>query len=154
VRLAKFIVATGLLIAVVVGCNGASSARGPGSTATHAVGERTATPSVIPTVPPSEDGSEITVGLDKNGQSIQLRVGQTFLLALGADLNWAVAVTDQTVVSRVPNITVVRGAQGVYRALRTGSTNLTGIGDPPCRSVAPPCAAPSLLFSLSISVIE
>jgi hypothetical protein len=43
-----------------------------------------------------------------------------------------VKIDDQSVVARVPNIMVVRGAQGVYRALKPGSTTLSATGTAIC----------------------
>jgi hypothetical protein len=52
----------------------------------------------------------------------------------------------------VVNITVVRGAQGVYEAHQTGGTTLTATGDPVCRQSQPPCAIPSRLFEIQVTV--
>ena len=51
---------------------------------------------------------EIT--LDSSGQPLQLRIGQRFLVKLGNDYNWSVSVDNESIVSRVINITVVNGA--------------------------------------------
>ncbi len=72
------------------------------------------------------------VTLADNGTSITLKVGQTFLLDLGAQYNWEVSVIDPSIVSRVVGITVIRGAQGVYRALAPGTTTLVATGTPAC----------------------
>jgi hypothetical protein len=98
------------------------------------------------------DTSSQAVTLDNNGGTIDLKVGEQFLLKLGEDYNWAVTIADPTVVSRVVNITVVRGAQGVYEAHQPGSTQLTATGDPVCRQSQPPCTAPSRLFQIQIIV--
>jgi len=110
-----------------------------------------ASPTVSATATPAISGTP-DVTLADNGQSIQLRVGKTFLLKLGSNFNWTVTIVDQAIVSRVRNVTVIRGAQGLYRALHPGSTTLTATGDPPCRSATPACAAPSLFFHLAIAV--
>jgi carboxyl-terminal processing protease len=100
---------------------------------------------------PPETSSR-TVTLDNDGGTIDLKVGEQFLLKLGEDYNWTITVADPSVVSRVVNITVVRGAQGVYEAHQPGSTRLTATGDPVCRRSQPPCAAPSRLFQMQIIV--
>jgi hypothetical protein len=74
------------------------------------------------------------------------------LLKLGEQYDWAVAISDQNVVSRVKNIAVVRGAQGVYDALRAGTVTLTATGDPACRQSQPPCMMPSRVFMVTIVV--
>jgi len=99
---------------------------------------------------PSPDHSQVT--LADNGTSITLHVGDTFLLNLGEDYNWNINVADQTVISRVKNIAVIRGAQGVYQALKAGTTTLMAGGDPACRQSNPPCMRPSIAFELTVSV--
>ncbi len=73
-----------------------------------------------------------TITLDDDGKTITLQVGQAFLLDLGDGFNWTVTVDDPSIVSRVPNITVVKGAQGVYRAQQAGSTTLYASGPIAC----------------------
>jgi len=96
--------------------------------------------------------SSQTVTLDNDGGTINLTVGEQFLLKLGEEYNWSVTIADQSIVSRVVGITVVRGAQGVYEARQAGSTQLTATGDPVCRQSQPPCAAPSRQFQIQIIV--
>ena len=81
-----------------------------------------------------------------------LKIGQRFLLNLGSEYDWTVEVADQSIVSRVVNVTVIRGAQGLYEAKRPGQTTLTAVGDPPCRKAQPPCGAPSRMFQVQILV--
>ena len=97
-------------------------------------------------------GGPTVVTLNDRGKTIQLAVGQSFLLKLGETFDWTVNISDQTVISRVRNIMVVRGAQGVYDALKAGTVMLAATGDPPCRQSHPACAAPSLLFEVTIVV--
>jgi len=92
------------------------------------------------------------VTLADDGQTITLQVNETFLLELGEGFDWNITIDDQSIVSRVPNILVVRGAQGIYRAHKEGSSTLTAIGDPVCRKASPPCAAPSREFRVNIVV--
>ncbi|HEY7907242.1 MAG TPA: hypothetical protein VIC60_00150 [Thermomicrobiales bacterium] len=93
-----------------------------------------------------------TVTLADDGQVVTLAHGTSFLLALGSDNDWKVQVGDETVVSRVPNISVITGAQGVYAAKQPGQTTLTASGDPVCRTAQPPCGAPSRAFRVQIVV--
>jgi len=92
------------------------------------------------------------VTLADDVQTITLQVNETFLLQLGEGYDWNITIADQSIVSRVPNILVVRGAQGIYRAHKEGSSTLTAIGDPVCREVSPPCAAPSREFRIDVVV--
>ena len=111
-----------------------------------------------PTEPPSgataepATGQQKTVTQEDQGKTIDLLVGERFLLNLGEGYRWEVEVSDPNVVSRVNNITVVRGAQGVYEALHPGTTTLTATGDPACRQAKPPCAMPTTLFTVTLVV--
>ena len=93
-----------------------------------------------------------TVTLANDGTSLQLHVGDRFLLDLGTGFDWTVNVANQNIVSRVVNIAVIRGAQGVYLAHQAGQTTLTAVGDPPCRQAKPACAVPSRAFKITIDV--
>lgn len=103
--------------------------------------------SLVPPVPQAQ-----IVILADDGRTIRLHIGESFLLKLGEGYDWTVTIADQTIVSRVMNVMVVRGAQGLYEARRPGQTTLMGTGDPLCRRAQPPCAMPSRLFRLQIVV--
>ena len=92
------------------------------------------------------------VTLSDNGRTMVMRVGDTFLLNLGGNYNWNVQVGDTSIVSRVVNIAVPPGAQGVYRANATGTTSLSATGSLPCANATPPCLAPALLFRATVVV--
>jgi hypothetical protein len=98
------------------------------------------------------EASPQIVTLENDGGMITLKPVERFLLKLGEEYNWTVTVADQSIVSRVVGITVVRGAQGVYEAHTAGSTTLTATGDPVCRQSQPPCAMPSRLFEIKVEV--
>jgi len=101
----------------------------------------------------SETQSEpITVTLENNNQTIELKTGQTFLLKLGDERMWNIDIDNGDVVSRVKNIAVIKGAQGVYEAKMPGSATLSASGDLPCREEVPPCEAPTILFKIQINV--
>jgi hypothetical protein len=93
-----------------------------------------------------------TITQENNNQTIELNVGDTFLLKLGEEYMWNVEIDNDDVVSRVKNIAVIRGAQGVYEANMPGSATLSAVGDLPCREEVPPCEAPSILFKIQINV--
>jgi hypothetical protein len=107
-----------------------------------------------PTSTPAEAaaGGQVIVTLDDQGKTIHLAVGEGFLLQLGEEYTWEVNISDQNVLSRVKNIAVVRGAQGVYDALQAGTVTLSAAGDPQCRQSQPPCAKPSIQFEVTIVV--
>jgi hypothetical protein len=94
--------------------------------------------------------SEVT--LADAGKTITLKAGDSFLLKLDDTYDWTVTVSDDTIVSRVVGITVVRGAQGVYEAHKQGNVTLTATGDPMCRQSQPACEIPSRLFEVQLQV--
>lgn len=99
------------------------------------------------TIPPSG------VTLDDNGKTFILHPGDSFLLDLGTDtFDWTVNIDAQDVLSREKNVMVIRGAQGIYLANKPGQAILTAVGDPLCRNSIPACAAPSLLFRITLIV--
>lgn len=82
-----------------------------------------------------------------------MRVGQTFLLALGGPPPvWTVTVADGAVLARVPNVLVVRGAQGIYRALGAGTTTLLAVSHYPCESAHPACLPADRAFRVMVRV--
>jgi hypothetical protein len=109
---------------------------------------------VTESVQPAEDtGTVKGVTLHDNGKTITMRPGETFLLDLGIDLyDWTVEVDNRNVLSRVPNIMVIRGAQGIYKAHDPGTATLTATGDPFCRKSTPACGMPSMIFHLTVTV--
>jgi predicted secreted protein len=106
--------------------------------------------------PAGSGGSSILVSpqqvtLADNGKTISMRVGDTFTLALG-DQPWNVAVADQTVLRRLPNFAMVRGAQGIYRAYAAGTTTLSATFTPACAQAHPACMIASMLFRVTVDV--
>jgi hypothetical protein len=104
-----------------------------------------------PAATPAADGS-LTVTLDDQGKTVNMNVGDSFLLKLGEQYNWDIAISDQAVLSRVKNIAVIRGAQGIYDALQAGTVTLSATGDPLCRQSQPACEMPTILFSVKVTV--
>ncbi|MEP6870435.1 MAG: carboxypeptidase-like regulatory domain-containing protein [Anaerolineaceae bacterium] len=92
-----------------------------------------------------------TVTRADDGKTAVLEVGDRFLLELGEEFNWTVTVTDQSVVKQVPGILVVRGAQGVYEAERTGETELAAVGTLNCPPQQP-CPLVAVLFRITFIV--
>ena len=90
------------------------------------------------------------ITLADNGRTITLMDNETFLLKLGEGYDWNITIDDQTIFSRVVNVLVVRGAQGIYVAHRPAT--LTAVGSPECLKSQPPCARPSILFKVFVVV--
>jgi hypothetical protein len=101
------------------------------------------------TFPP---GGGLIVGIDDQGRTVVMHVGDRFLLQLGEVFNWTVTSSDDTIVGRVPNITVIRGAQGLYEGRKAGEATLNATGDPLCRSSKPACMVPSISYTLHVQV--
>src|SRR5437867_5538774 len=101
----------------------------------------------------TQTGGKI-ITLEQNNQAISLKKGESFLLKLGETHDWSVDIANQTVVSRVMNVMVVKGAQGLYQSHNIGDTTLTAVGDPPCYKEIPRCLAPSIIFKLDINVTQ
>ncbi len=121
----------------------------------------TSTPVQQPTNPPAVTvsataaapaGQGPNVTLADAGKTITLKVGQRFLLDLGESYNWTPVIADQSIVSRVIGILVIRGAQGIYEARAPGTTKLTVTGEPTCRNAKPLCAMPDFLFEVTLVV--
>jgi hypothetical protein len=104
-----------------------------------------------PSATPTPDGTKI-VTLDDQSKTIELSVGDSFLLKLGDQYSWDITVSDQRVLSRAMNIAVVRGAQGVYDAHQAGTVTLEAAGEPQCRQSQPPCESPSIQFAITVIV--
>ena len=102
------------------------------------------------TVPPLSTTRNVTLADD--GQTLTFQAGQSFLLFLGNNYTWNATAVDPAVVSHMPDVFVIPGSQGLFRARQPGQTTLTATGDPACRQQQPPCAAPSMLFSVQVVV--
>jgi hypothetical protein len=92
------------------------------------------------------------VTLDQNNQQITLQKGQRLLLNLGQNYDWSLNIDNDAVISRVPNVMVMQGTQGLFEAHAEGKTTLVATGDPFCLKATPRCGMPSILFKVNISV--
>lgn len=117
---------------------------------------RDMTPGVVtpgsarPVMTPGSDKT-VTATRADDGRSVSIAPGDTLKLALTPGLDWTISVSDPAVLQpQGPGALV--GGVGQYTARNAGKTALTGVGDPPCRKVTPPCGAPSQIFTLIIKV--
>ena len=106
----------------------------------------------IELVPGTVPGGQKIVTRDDQGKTININTGDSFLLQLGENYNWDISISDPAVLSRIVNIAVIKGAQGVYSAHQPGTVTLTAVGDPLCRQSQPPCMMPSIQFKVTIVV--
>ncbi len=138
-----------LMAAITAGCNSAAAQGHTPTSQPPAATNLPPTPADIPT-----ETSPLSITPADNGQTITLTVGQTFLLNLGADHNWDVQIANQSIVSRVVTITVIRGAQGVYEARAAGETKLTAAGAPICDATQPGCSQAIQEFQVQLVVLS
>jgi hypothetical protein len=163
-----------VVVSLSVGCSGAvsvvtatSAPASSGDPSGSAVGPITGTsvssggasgssttpgPLVSPTPMTLDATGNLSVGLEDNGGTVLMQVGQRFLLNLGETYNWSFSIDDQTIVSRVINVMTIRGSQGLFEAHKAGTTLLNASGDPQCRQSTPACGMPSITFQIQITV--
>ncbi|HEY3364942.1 MAG TPA: hypothetical protein VGK74_07825 [Symbiobacteriaceae bacterium] len=104
-----------------------------------------------PGQPPGKAGRQVTMA--DNGNTLELKVGDTFALVLGeAPPDWELTILDTAVVARVPGIMPIRGSQGVFRAQKPGTTELQAVGTYPCQKETPACKIASPFFRVTIVV--
>ncbi|MDE2116283.1 MAG: hypothetical protein KGI79_00155 [Patescibacteria group bacterium] len=94
----------------------------------------------------------VTVSPSDNGSTVTVHRNDRILLKLGDALQWAATVGDPSIISRVPNVMVVRGAQGLYTAESVGTTTLSAEGRPIC-AAGEMCPQFIQRFSVMIDVI-
>ena len=111
-------------------------------------------PSSVTPPPPAEatPGQERQVTLDDDGKTINLKVGERFLLYLGEGYTWNVIIGDPNVIGQVVGVMTIRGSQGLFEARQVGTTTLVADGEPACAQSTPPCEMPSRLFQVQIVV--
>jgi hypothetical protein len=132
-----------------------ASGSGQGSTGPALTSIPADQPTLEPTAAQGEPSGEfLNVTLDDNGKTLNLTVGQRFLLYLQNDpMIWTVNLDDQGVVIRpILGVMVIKGAQGIFEAAAPGQATLSAIGDMPCRQATLPCMTPSLAFQVTIIV--
>ena len=117
-------------------------------------------PSVTPDYPAPLDNVTPTplqqpkmITLEDSGKTVQLIVGNRFLLNLGADVyEWNLSIEDPSILGRVKNVMTIRGSQGLFEALKPGTTRLQADGNPLCANEKPACKMPSRLFTITVVV--
>jgi len=112
------------------------------------IAPQTPTPADVAT---NGDGQKI-ITRDAKGQTFTMVVGESILVQLGDQYTWEITISDDSVLSRVKNIAVIRGAQGVYEAKKAGTVTVSAAGDPLCRQSKPACGMPSILLDFTVIV--
>ena len=100
---------------------------------------------------PTPPHASITITRADDGKTVAANLGDSVLVKLGDDFNWTITASGQPLLRRVPNVLLIRGAQGLYDVQRPGETDWTATGSPIC---APEQPCPLLLatFRVHISV--
>jgi hypothetical protein len=102
--------------------------------------------------PPTVLTAPRTVVAADAGDTVVLAVGDRFTLELG-DAAWTVTVADTSIVRRLPNFMMIRGAQGIYQAYADGRTSLDASAPGgPCTSAQMPCAPKAQSFHVELVV--
>lgn len=121
---------------------GASSGPLPTSTATAAA----------PLPPLTTGSSPRTVTTADWGRTIEMRVGQRFLLNLGEGAAWIIEIADPRVLGPVTGMEAPEGAQGLFEALAAGATTLAATNEPACLKARPACKLPTRTFEVTVVV--
>lgn len=92
--------------------------------------------------------------LDDNLKTINVSVGENVLLLLNQEpYEWTPSVQDSSIFQKVQDPPLMKGAQGIFQAKRSGVTQLSAIGEIPCTKGEHPCLPSSaLLFTVNIVV--
>ncbi len=104
----------------------------------------------LPAIPPptSEASGSVlvspkVVGEEDNGDTVNLQVGQSFVLELPS-VQWCVTITDPAVLAQ-ENVSAASGIQGTFKAMAVGSSELIAVGHfPPCEPSPRVCFLPTI----------
>lgn len=88
------------------------------------------------------------VTLADNGKTINLSVGEQFLLAIGGNFNWSVDLINQSMIVRVPTLIEIPGSQGIFEAVASGKATLAALGEPDCNK----CVEPPAHFAVTLII--
>ncbi len=92
------------------------------------------------------------ITLDEKDKLIEIKKGEKFLVQLDSIYDWRIDIDNKTVVDSDYSDIRYSGSQAVYLAHNLGNATITGIGDPRCQSLEPPCMSPSILFQIDVRV--
>jgi len=95
-------------------------------------------------------GNVVITNADGN-KTIEVHKGDRVAVQLGDTQNWSVEFDPTGILTRVPNILVIRGEQGVYTATATGTTTLKATGTAIC-AAGQACPMYAILFQTTIVV--
>jgi hypothetical protein len=116
-------------------------------------GNDTSTSPTAGTTPPG--GHDVTVTQADNQRNVTLIVGQTLGIALGPD--FVTPTVNSPTLERLSTsggYPTGRPLTASYRAVAAGSTDITTHTDYACLHTSPPCALPTTLWTLHVTVVD
>ena len=93
-----------------------------------------------------------TLTLADLGKTVDLAVGQQFLVKLGGGYAWTVHFADLTNVVAVPTLLPILGSQGIYEPVAPGKVTFAATGQPDCNKSDPACPKEPLVFEVTIVI--
>ena len=94
----------------------------------------------------------LTITRADQGKTINLAVGQQFLVNLGGDYGWQVNFDELKHIVAVPTLLPILGAQGIFQPVAVGRTSFKAKGEPTCNKDQPPCAGTTVQFEVTIAI--
>ena len=93
-----------------------------------------------------------TLTLADLGKTIDLAVGQQFLVKLGGGYAWTVHFAELKNVVAVPTLLPILGAQGIYEPVAPGKVSFRASGVPDCSKDDPSCPKAPIVFEVTIMI--
>src|SRR6185295_19055786 len=93
-----------------------------------------------------------TLTLSDLGKTVDLAVGEQFLVKLGGGYAWTVHFGELTNVVAVPTLLPILGAQGIYEPVTPGKVAFIASGEPNCSKDDPACPKEPLVFEVTILI--
>lgn len=94
----------------------------------------------------------LTITLADQGKTINVEVGQQFLVNLGGGYGWRVAFEELKNIVAVPTLLPILGAQGIFQPVASGTVSFKAKGVPECNKDQPPCAQTPVEFEVTIAI--
>ncbi len=105
---------------------------------------------IPPTPSPLRGPVTISINDLRAGQTLYLAVGDMF--TLDSSVTGQVQIGDTGIITRVSSAAQADHAQGSYKAIAPGKTELQITESPDCVTANPPCLAPGALLILRVEV--
>jgi hypothetical protein len=93
-----------------------------------------------------------TITLADQGKTINLKVGQQFLVALGGGYGWKVDFDELKNIVAVPTLLPIFGTQGIFQPVAAGRVSFKAKGEPNCNKEEGPCPENPVQFEVIIAI--